>query len=201
MTPVPKLAADERERRRDRVVEGARMCFARWGYAGTTVRRLEEQIGLSRGAIFNYFPDKWHLLLAVAADDMDQAVDALEARGIEGFVDLVEGATLAYRRAYIEVFGMIGDDPVKRKEWGNRGGDSDERMSCYWQRQVDEGILRTDVPTEDLAQFAMLVVDGILLQRMMGFEYPRDRIRSFLALMQDAITPGPRPRSTLKDPG
>ena len=132
---------------------------------------------------------------------MDQAVDALESHGIEGSVGLVEGTTLAYRRAYIEVFGMIGEDPAKRKEWGNRGGDSDERMRRYWQRQVDEGVLRGDVPIEDLAQFAMLVVDGMLLQRMMGFEYPRERIRSFLALMQDAITPVSGPRSTRKDSG
>ena len=45
-------------RRRRQIVAGARRAFARFGYDGATVDVLEREIGLSRGAIFNYFPTK-----------------------------------------------------------------------------------------------------------------------------------------------
>ena len=69
--PVPKLSDAEKEVRRRRVLDGARRCFARYGYDGATVVRLEREIGLSRGAIFNWFPSKQELFLALAAEDND----------------------------------------------------------------------------------------------------------------------------------
>ena len=52
---MPKLSEVEKDARRERILEGARRCFARYGYEGATVVRLEQEIGLSRGAIFNWF--------------------------------------------------------------------------------------------------------------------------------------------------
>ena len=45
------------------ILDGARRCFARWGYEGATVPRLEREIGLSHGAIFNHFENKLDLFL------------------------------------------------------------------------------------------------------------------------------------------
>lgn len=42
----------------EEILEAARRCFARHGYEGATVRPLEQESGLSRGAIFNYFASK-----------------------------------------------------------------------------------------------------------------------------------------------
>src|SRR5215211_9432461 len=53
---MPRLTETEKETRRRRVLDGARRCFAHHGYEGATVVRLEAEIGLSRGAIFNWFP-------------------------------------------------------------------------------------------------------------------------------------------------
>ena len=64
-----KVSADHLQARRRQILDGARSCFARHGYEGATVRVLEEEIGLSRGAIFHHFPDKEALFLALAAED------------------------------------------------------------------------------------------------------------------------------------
>src|SRR6476646_9850159 len=66
---MPKVSADHLQARRRQILDGARSCFARHGYDGATVRVLEEEIGLSRGAIFHHFPDKDALFLALAAED------------------------------------------------------------------------------------------------------------------------------------
>ena len=74
---MPKLSDTEKEVRRRRVLEGARRCFARYGYDGATVVRLEREIGLSRGAIFNWFPSKQDLFLALAASVSPRAIPPL----------------------------------------------------------------------------------------------------------------------------
>jgi hypothetical protein len=55
---MPKISEERRVERREQILEGARRCFAEHGYEGATVVKLEEEIGLSRGAIFNYFSSK-----------------------------------------------------------------------------------------------------------------------------------------------
>ena len=49
---MPVVSSSELSQRRQEILDGARRCFAEHGYEGATVRRLEETIGKSRGAIF-----------------------------------------------------------------------------------------------------------------------------------------------------
>jgi len=68
--------------RRRQILAGARVSFARHGYEGATVRRLEEETGLSRGAIFHHFRDKESLFLAVAEDDAAAMVAIVAEHGL-----------------------------------------------------------------------------------------------------------------------
>ena len=60
---MPKISDERRAERLEQILEGARRCFAENGYEGATVAKLEHTIGLSRGAIFNYYPSKEDLFL------------------------------------------------------------------------------------------------------------------------------------------
>ncbi|BBZ52985.1 hypothetical protein MHEI_47020 [Mycobacterium heidelbergense] len=55
---MPKVSEDHLAARRRQILDGARRCFAEYGYDKATVRRLEQTIGMSRGAIFHHFRDK-----------------------------------------------------------------------------------------------------------------------------------------------
>ena len=66
---MPKVTDAHREERRRQIAEGARRAFGEHGYAGATVEVLEREIGLSRGAIFSYFPSKLDLFVALAQED------------------------------------------------------------------------------------------------------------------------------------
>ena len=63
---MPKISEERKAERREQILAGARRCFAEHGYEGATVARLEREIGLSRGAIFNYFPSKEELFVELA---------------------------------------------------------------------------------------------------------------------------------------
>ena len=79
---MPKVSDDHLAARRSQILDGARRCFAEYGYDGATVRRLEEAIGLSRGAIFHHFRDKDSLFLAVAEDDAATMVATVAEHGL-----------------------------------------------------------------------------------------------------------------------
>src|SRR6266498_4064777 len=80
---MPKVSAEHREARREEILEGARRAFARSDYEGATVARLEAELGLSRGAIFNYFPDKWALFFELAARDQHELTTLLMEQGLD----------------------------------------------------------------------------------------------------------------------
>ena len=66
---MPKVSQEELAARRGAILAAARRAFARHGYEGATVKVLEAETGLSRGAIFHHFRDKEALFLALAEDD------------------------------------------------------------------------------------------------------------------------------------
>src|SRR6478752_7117338 len=93
---VPRVTQDQLDARRKEILTGARTCFARHGYEGATVRRLEEEIGLSRGAIFHHFRDKDSLFLAVAEDDAATMAATVAQHGlVQVMRDLVARADAA----------------------------------------------------------------------------------------------------------
>src|SRR2546429_9995429 len=79
---MPRVSQDHLDARRRQILDGARSCFAKFGYEGATVRRLEEATGLSRGAIFHHFKDKESLFLALAEDEANRMADVVAEQGL-----------------------------------------------------------------------------------------------------------------------
>src|SRR5579883_940528 len=79
---MPRVSQEHLDARRRQILDGARGCFARYGYEGATVPRLEEATGLSRGAIFHHFRDKESLFLALAEHDARLMADVVAEQGL-----------------------------------------------------------------------------------------------------------------------
>ncbi len=167
------MSQDQLDARRREILAAARTCFARHGYEGATVRRLEEATGLSRGAIFHHFRDKESLFLAVAEDDAAAMVETVARNGlVQVMRDLLERATSAETTGWLgsqlEVSRRIRTDPEFAERWQARleavSAATRERLA----RQRDAGVLRSDVPLEVLTQFLQLAYDGLVLHLAMG---------------------------------
>ena len=191
---VPRVSQDQLDARRREILAGARTCFARHGYEGATVRRLEEEIGLSRGAIFHHFRDKDSLFLAVAEDDAATMVATVAEHGlVQVMRDLLERS--GDPAAELEVTGWLGSqlevsrrlrtDPEFAKRWSARSeaiaAATRERLA----RQRDAGVLRADVPIDILAQFLELAYDGLVLHLAMG--RPVQDLGAVLDLVEAAV--------------
>jgi len=72
----PNLQA-KRDLRRDRILDVARECFLRDGYAGCSMALIAARLGGSKGTLYNYFPSKESLFDAFVRRACDRVADAL----------------------------------------------------------------------------------------------------------------------------
>ena len=179
---MPRLSDAEREARQRRVLDGARRCFARHGYEGATVVRLEEEIGLSRGAIFNWFPSKQELFLALAAEDNARLHELFAERGIEGLLEAVTKDDPDWLAVYLEFGRLLRADPTLRARWQkNASEDARGRAKAWIAEGQADGRLRRDLEPGEIARFLGVIVDGVVVARALGFDAPTMRVWNPLA--------------------
>src|SRR5438105_11933062 len=63
---MPKTSTAAKEARRTQILNAAVRCFARKGYYATTIEDLVTETGLSRGALYLYYPSKEAMYLAIS---------------------------------------------------------------------------------------------------------------------------------------
>jgi AcrR family transcriptional regulator len=194
---VPRVSAAQLEARRQQILAGARACFARHGYEGATVRRLEDEIGLSRGAIFHHFRDKESLFLAVAEDDAVAMVDTVARHGlVQVMRDLLDRANVppsddgepevaGWLGTQLEVSRRLRTDPEFAKRWAARADAIASATRDRLVRQRETGTLRSDVDLGVLAQFLELAYDGLVLHLAMG--RPLTDLGQVLDLVETAV--------------
>ncbi len=185
---MPRLSEQNLEDRRGVVIEGARGAFAKWGYHACTVRRLEEELGQSRGAIFNWFPDKWRLFLAVTEIDQRRIAEALTDPNLK-LIDWIATLEVPYAQAYSEALGLVAQDPQKKREWDKRSPGLFEPVYKATEERQRRGELRDDVSPRALIQFLLTLVDGLTLRRSLGYEPSIKDVRLLRGLALDAISP------------
>jgi len=189
---VPKVSNTHREQREQQILDGARGCFAQRGYDQTTVRELEAAIGLSSGAIFSYYPTKLDLFIALAAQDAERAAELWRAGGMAGLVDGIYAEAGQLSASYLELGRRIWSDPVFRAKWQDRGTPLVDAVEASVAAAVQSGRARSDVSLEALSEYALVVLDGLLLRIRIGM-LP-DQLTDVIALYEKTIRgDSPRP--------
>jgi AcrR family transcriptional regulator len=163
---VPRVSAEQLAARRAQILDGARACFARHGYEGATVRRLEQSVGLSRGAIFHHFRDKEALFLAVAEQDTLQMADLVAEQGLVQVMRELLAAPDSLRAGwtgtFLEVARRGRTEPGFREHWRRSADALTAATRERLRRQVDAGTVRADVDVEVLARYLELVLEGLV---------------------------------------
>jgi TetR/AcrR family transcriptional regulator, transcriptional repressor of aconitase len=191
--PVPRVSQDHLDARRRQILDGARACFARHGYEGATVRRLEEATGLSRGAIFHHFRDKESLFLALAEDDALRMADVVAEQGLVQVMrdllsepdDREEEHAADWLGTRLEVSRRLRTDPDFRARWAERSEQLTKATRLRLLRQRDAGNLRDDVDVDVLTSFLELVLEGLVSHLAMGL--PADDLEPVLDLVEETV--------------
>lgn len=182
---MPKVSPEHLEARRAEILEGARRAFARYGYEGATVARLEEETGLSRGAIFHYFDSKLDLFVALAGSDNIRYQQMLVDEGLEALLRTIAAADPEWLKVLIETEAKLLHDPGFQERIAS-SAEERSRVFGFFERAQAEGRMRSDVSPEDLARFTTMVVNGLVL-RVAGGD--TTNVDTVVALVHDAVRP------------
>lgn len=188
---MPKISEERKAERRKQILEGARRSFAEHGYEGATVARLEAEIGLSRGAIFNYFGSKEDLFVELAVQDTARLSDVWVNQGLEAVVRGVLEIDPAWLGVYLELVRRVRTDQDFRRRIEER----QEAVVPVNRARIEDaqrtGEFRDDLEARELGLFVNLVLNGMALLRATGDEPPP--VDLVVRLLDDAI--GGRARS------
>ncbi|MGX7827796.1 TetR/AcrR family transcriptional regulator [Actinokineospora sp. 24-640] len=191
---MPRVSQDHLDARRRQILDGARSCFARHGYEGATVRRLEEATGLSRGAIFHHFRDKESLFLALAEDDVLRMTEVVAEQGlVQVMRDLLAAPPGAghgdgpadWLGTRLEVSRRLRTDPEFRARWAERSAQLTGATRNRLLRQREAGNLRDDIDVTVLTAFLELVLEGLVSHLAMGL--PADDLDAVLDLVEESV--------------
>jgi TetR/AcrR family transcriptional regulator, transcriptional repressor of aconitase len=196
---MPKISEERRTERREQILAGARRAFAQHGYEGATVARLEAATGMSRGAIFNYFPSKDDLFLELAWRDNQRLIQLWLDRGWEAALRAVVEEDPDWLGVYLEMTRRIRTD----KDFASRHEErTQEELAPLLVEHVrgeqERGELRGDYPPERVAGFVSLVANGIVLQ--MGYGERIREVDALVDFVRAAVGPDATDRARSRTP-
>lgn len=186
---MPKISPERLAATRRRVLDGARRAFAAYGYEGATVRRLEEETGLSRGAIFHHFADKDALFLALAQEDAEEIATVVDEGGLVEAMRRLKDKDAGWLGVQLEVGRRLRTDPEFRELWQRHLKAVARATQARLARQRDAGVVRDDVPIATLAAFLSMVYDGLVAQLATGL--PVESLDGVLELVEQAVRDTP----------
>jgi AcrR family transcriptional regulator len=188
---VPKVSQEHLDARRAEILEGARRAFARHGYVGATVSRLEEETGLSRGAIFNYFDSKLDLFVELARADSRRYSRLLADEGVEAALRAIAEADRNWLTVLIETEVRLWHDPEFERRMESDGDAETQTLLAGLERAQADGRLRDDIDLASLVGFVLIVSNGLAVRIAGGESVDID---SLIGLVNDAVGPRKRPK-------
>jgi len=93
------------------ILEAAARVFAERGFAGATTNRIAERAGVSIGSLYQYFPNKDTILVALHAQHMDSASAVLKAMMEEALLEKEPPEELL-RRFVRRIIEMHASEPA-----------------------------------------------------------------------------------------
>lgn len=181
------MTDDHLAARRRQILDGARRCFAEYGYEKATVRRLEQIVGLSRGAIFHHFRDKDTLFFELAREDAERMANVASR---EGLIQVMRDMLAApdqfdWLATRLEIARKLRTDPDFHKGWADRSAELYAATTERLRKQKQAGRLRDDVPSDVLHTYLDLVLDG-LVARLASGDDP-EKLSAVLDLVEASV--------------
>jgi AcrR family transcriptional regulator len=168
--------AESQARTRETLVQTAKKLFLRDGYAATSLEKVADEAGYSKGAVYSNFRNKDQLCLAVVdAIRGDQAQRMAKALG--GAATLEEMLTAfqawadetigdqAWTVFEVEFATRARQDDVVRRELAQRNADIRAAITTLLTAHAEEFGIELPMPAEDCATALLSLGVGLGVQR------------------------------------
>jgi TetR/AcrR family transcriptional regulator, transcriptional repressor of aconitase len=182
---MPKVTEEHKEARREQILAGAQRAFARHGYEGATVARLEEETGLSRGAIFNYYESKEALFVALVRRSSDRFVEIWLEQGYRALLEAVLEEDPEWLSVQVEAARRVRTDARFREQISRLENDAEGKREARHTRL--RSVTRDDVPIQVVVQFLGMLANGVAFARVTDDEMPD--LDQLMTLIDTGVAP------------
>ena len=173
---MPRVSPEYKDRRRADILTAARACFAKNGFAGTTLQDVFAESGLSAGCVYGYFQSKDELVLAIAED---RHADEREALGVDE-EDAIAALQAVMDRFFKAYLGKSADDKrrISLITWAEalfnervhasvRDGVDEPRakLAALLRRGQREKRIRANLDADAMAVCMVAMLQGLVLQK------------------------------------
>ena len=182
---MPKVSEEHKDARREQILAGAQRAFARHGYEGATVARLEEETGLSRGAIFNYFENKEALFIALVLRSSDRFVEIWLDQGYRALLEAIAHEDPAWLSVQVEAARRVRTDERFREQLRPLDEEVKSRRESRFARLRE--VARDDVPIDVVAAFLGVLANGFAFARVT--DDPMPDLDQLMTLIETGVAP------------
>ena len=177
---MPKVSPEHHEARRGELLDAAARCFARRGFAETSVREIYEEAGVSAGSVYLHFRSKDEIVEALAeqvlarlaneqqlleaADDPLDAIATL-VRSFAAAVALAPSERLSLR---VQAWAAAATHPTLAASF--RDGFEGMRAAIVTtiERGKRSGRIARSTDSDAAARIVMAAFQGLVLQIVLG---------------------------------
>lgn len=173
--------------RKSQILRAARAEFIEQGYLAARVEDVAKRAGLSKGAVYFYFPSKRDLFLALVQEEHEKTYGFLDEAETDHRPAVIKLIDLGQK--YLDYFAGLKSPPrffLMMCEQSIRDDEVREEVQAVHQRFVDavarvlaqgmaEGSFRHGDP-QSLAEMLKAIIDGMAGQSAIGIRPDRDRL-------------------------
>jgi AcrR family transcriptional regulator len=173
---MPKVIPEYKEAAKGRIIKAAFKIFTKKGYHESTMDDIAKEIGVSKGALYQYFKNKRELLNEIVLSYHTMFRDALRASfgkqdsstiAEEGSQALLEKYRL-HHEMFFEVIAIAGHDEVIKQSLKNEYEKDIKLIEEHLLKQKQNGKLALKIEANTLAQLYIAVYVGMAMKVIMG---------------------------------
>lgn len=189
---MPRILQEYRDEVRKKIVEAAYGLFLRKGYHATTMGEIADSLGVTKPALYQYFPGKEDLYSAVAEHGREELVGILERSYKEG--DLLDGSEALFESLvnYVPQFNAMNSElmllAVHNKRIRDqlfRNNEEDLRViELFINGQQKRGLISAGLDPRALAVSCDALINGLLINIMMGMDKEEAKKTWLMAVAQ-----------------
>lgn len=168
---MPKVVPEYKEHAKQRIIEAANAEFARRGYRKTTMSDIAKTLGVSKGAVYQYFESKEALIGAVGDSFIESLiVSEFSVSRNESLIKTTEGAFERILKSMPIWFpNMICDflsEAHRDENARQQVREMDQMLVCaisaFWDERRKAGEVPPDVDTERIARGLVALQLGLM---------------------------------------